>query len=192
MYGRFIANSTGRPSSGSFMASSIIEDAYSTYAQRAALIQEFYGPDPNKKDAIMKHLMETLTGCLEKGTIGFSIVHRGLLEYFSHADAKGIQEMVDVMKEQAVEMLHTKEGAQVAMLCLLHASPKDRKAMLKTMKPFVVKICKEEYGHLVMLRMFDVLDDTVLMSKAILAEIIKEMEDIAKDKFGRRVILYLL
>jgi len=94
-------------------ASSIIEDAYSTYAssaQRAALIQEFYGPEyrlfkvedkktlteileqnPSKRDNIMKHLMETLTGCLEKGTIGFSIVHRGLLEYFLHADAKGIQ-----------------------------------------------------------------------------------------------------
>ncbi|KAF9170161.1 pumilio domain member 6 [Mortierella sp. AD011] len=195
-------------------ASSIIEDAYSVYAnsaQRAALIQEFYGPEfrlfkvedkktlteileqnPAKKANIMKHLMETLTGCLEKGTIGFSIVHRGLLEYFEHADAKGIQEMLDVMKEQAVEMLHTKEGAQVAMLCLLYATPKDRKAMLKTMKPFVVKICKEEYGHMVMLRMFDVVDDTVLMSKAIIAEIVKEMEDIAKDKFGRRVILYLL
>ncbi|KAF9352865.1 pumilio domain member 6 [Mortierella sp. AD094] len=195
-------------------ASSIIEDAYSIYAnsaQRAALIQEFYGPEfrlfkvedkktlteileqnPAKKENIMKHLMETLTGCLEKGTIGFSIVHRGLLEYFEHADAKGIQEMLDVMKEQAVEMLHTKEGAQVAMLCLLYATPKDRKAMLKTMKPFVVKICKEEYGHMVMLRMFDVVDDTVLMSKAIIAEIVKEMEDIAKDKFGRRVILYLL
>ncbi|KAF9914975.1 pumilio domain member 6 [Lobosporangium transversale] len=195
-------------------ASSIIEDAYSIYAnsaQRAALIQEFYGPEyrlfktgdkktlseileqnPAKKDTIMKHLMETLTGCLEKGTIGLSIVHRGLLEYFEHADAKGIQEMLDLMKEQAVEMLHTKEGAQVAMYCLLYATPKDRKAMLKTMKPFVVKICKEEYGHMVMLRMFDVVDDTVLMSKAILAEIIKEMEDIAKDKFGRRVILYLL
>ncbi|KAF9947509.1 pumilio domain member 6 [Mortierella alpina] len=195
-------------------ASSIIEDAYSTYAnsaQKAALIQEFYGPEfrlfksedkktlteileqnPAKKDNIMKHLMETLTGCMEKGTVGFSIVHRGLLEYFEHADAKGIQEMLDAMKEQAVEILHTKEGAQVAMLCLLHASPKDRKAMLKTMKPFVVKICKEEYGHMVMLRMFDVVDDTVLMSKAILAEIVKEMEDIAKDKYGRRVILYLL
>ncbi|KAI7823222.1 armadillo-type protein, partial [Gamsiella multidivaricata] len=195
-------------------ASTIIEDAYSIYAnsaQRAALIQEFYGPEfrlfkvedkktlteileqnPAKKENIMKHLMETLQGCLEKGTIGFSIVHRGLLEYFEHANAKGIQEMLDVMKEQAVEILHTKEGAQVAMLCLLYATPKDRKAMLKTMKPFVVKICKEEYGHMVMLRMFDVVDDTVLMSKAILAEIIKEMEDIAKDKFGRRVILYLL
>ncbi|KAG0344803.1 pumilio domain member 6 [Podila humilis] len=195
-------------------ASGIIEDAYSTYAnsaQRAALIQEFYGPEfrlfkvedkktlsqileqnPSKRENIMKHLLTTLTGCMEKGTVGLSVVHRGLLEYFEHADAKGIQEMLDVMKEQAVEILHTKEGAQVAMFCLLYASPKDRKAMLKTMKPFVVKICKEEYGHMVMLRMFDVVDDTVLMSKAILTEIVKEMEDIAKDKYGRRVILYLL
>ncbi|KAG0317763.1 pumilio domain member 6 [Dissophora globulifera] len=195
-------------------ASSVVEDAFSSYAnatQKAALIQEFYGPeyrlfksenkkslkeileqDPSKKDKILKYLMETVTGCLEKGTIQFSIVHRALLEYFENADAKGIQEMMEVMKEQAVEMLHTKEGAQVAMQCLLYATPKDRKAMLKTMKPFVIKICKEEYGHMVMLRMFDVVDDTVLMSKAILAEIIKELEDIVKDKFGRRVILYLL
>ncbi|KAF9582588.1 pumilio domain member 6 [Lunasporangiospora selenospora] len=195
-------------------AASVIEDAYSNYAnagQRNGLIQEFYGPEfrifknddkktlteilethPAKKDSIMKHLMETLTACLEKGTVGYSIVHRGLLEYFEHADAKGIQEMLEVMKEQAVEMLHTKEGAQVAMLCLLYATPKDRKAMLKSMKPFVVKICKEEYGHMVMLRMFDVVDDTVLMSKAIIAEITKELVDIANDKFGRRVILYLL
>ncbi|KAG0232515.1 pumilio domain member 6 [Actinomortierella wolfii] len=195
-------------------ASEIIEDAYSSYAnaaQRTALIQEFYGPEfrvfkvddkkslseilehsPAKKPTIMKHLLETLTGCMEKGTIGFSIVHRVMLEYFEHADAKEIQDMLDIMKEQAVEMLHTKEGAQVAMFCLLHATPKDRKAILKSMKPYVHKICKEEYGHMVMLRLFDVVDDTVLVNKAILSEIVKEMEDIAKDKFGRRVILYLL
>ncbi|KAG0262379.1 pumilio domain member 6 [Actinomortierella ambigua] len=195
-------------------ASEIIEDAYATYAnaaQRTALVQEFYGPEfrvfkvddkktlseilehsPAKKESIMKHLLETLTGCMEKGTIGFSIVHRVLLEYFEHASAKEIQDMLDVMKEQAVEMLHTKEGAQVAMFCLMHATPKDRKAMLKTIKPYVLKICKEEYGHMVMLRLFDVVDDTVLVNKAIVSEIVKEMSDIAKDKFGRRVILYLL
>lgn len=102
-------------------ASEIIEDAYSTYAnsaQRAALIQEFYGPEfrlfkiedkktlseileqnPTKKDNIMKHLLDTLTGCMEKGTVGFSIVHRGLLEYFEHADAKGIQVRNDLLSE---------------------------------------------------------------------------------------------
>ena len=40
--------------------------------------------------------------------------------------------------------------------------------MLKAMKDYVEKICCEEYGHLVLLRAFDVVDDTVAVSKCIL------------------------
>ena len=40
--------------------------------------------------------------------------------------------------------------------------------MIKSMKTYVAKICKEEYGHMVLLAMFDVVDDTKLVSKAIL------------------------
>ena len=36
------------------------------------------------------------------------------------------------------------------------------------MKSYVVKICKEEHGHMVLLALFDVVDDTKLVSKAIL------------------------
>ena len=44
----------------------------------------------------------------------------------------------------------------------------DRKIMIKSMKTHVVKICTEEYPHLVMLAMFDAVDDTKLVQKAIL------------------------
>ena len=40
--------------------------------------------------------------------------------------------------------------------------------MIKSMKTHVVKICTEEYPHLVMLAMFDAVDDTKLVQKAIL------------------------
>jgi len=40
--------------------------------------------------------------------------------------------------------------------------------MLKAMKDYVEKICCEEYGHLVLLRAFDVVDDTVAVSKYII------------------------
>ncbi|RUP51862.1 hypothetical protein BC936DRAFT_145038 [Jimgerdemannia flammicorona] len=188
---------------------------FSTAAQRFALISEFYGPEftlfnkpakgqtqqtleevfqaqPEKKDGILKHLSETLTGTLDKGTLGHSIVHRALLEYLTYADEKGVQNMVDLLKEQLQEIIHTKEGAQVAMLCLSYATAKDRKLMIKSIKPFLTKICNDEYGHLVLLRLFDVVDDTVLVGKAVLGEISKTLEDLVKDKFGRRVILYLL
>ncbi|KAL1918605.1 uncharacterized protein VTP21DRAFT_2627 [Calcarisporiella thermophila] len=197
-------------------ASWVIEEAYSSYAsaeQRTSLLQEFYGPEfalfkssnkktkslgellrdqPAKKPAILKHLKETLSGVLDKGTIGHSIVHRGLLDYMSHADEKAIADMVEVVREQCVEILHTREGSQVTMLCLLHGTPKDRKFIVRSMKPFVVKICKEEYGHITLLRMFDVVDDTVLVGKNILSEITKNIEEIANDKYGKRVLLYLL
>jgi pumilio family protein 6 len=44
----------------------------------------------------------------------------------------------------------------------------DRKVIVKSFKTFVAKICKDEYGHLVMLALFDSVDDTKLIQKAIL------------------------
>ena len=47
-------------------------------------------------------------------------------------------------------------------------SLQDRKVIVKSMKTYVVKICKEDYGHLVLLALFDSMDDTKLLQKAIL------------------------
>jgi pumilio family protein 6 len=131
-------------------ASSCIETFYSQYAnaqQRKSLLAEFYGPEftlfskhnkdnnvksidefleehPEKKDAILRYMSETLSGCTDKGTIGNSIIHKALYEYFIRADEKGIHNMMEHLKDQLAEIIHTKEGAQVAMLCIAYASPK--------------------------------------------------------------------
>jgi len=44
----------------------------------------------------------------------------------------------------------------------------DRKVILKSMKSLVVKIATEEFGHLVLLAAFDVVDDTKFVQKVIL------------------------
>ena len=64
--------------------------------------------------------------------------------------------------------------------------------MLKSFKTYVAKICKEENGHLVMMAIFDCVDDTVLVKKVILSELLANMADLCSDPFGRRVLLYLL
>ncbi|KAK9767790.1 Pumilio y domain member 6 [Basidiobolus ranarum] len=195
-------------------ASEIIEEAFGQFAnsaQRHALVEEFYGSEfalfksaekkslddilkekPEKKETILKHLFETVSDILDKGTINHSIVHRAMYEYLTHTDASGVQEMIALIKEQVAEILHTKDGAQVAMLCLLYATPKDRKVIVKSFKPFVQKICQEEFGHMVFLRLFDVIDDTVLVTKNIISEICNALDEIVDDKYGRRVVLYLL
>lgn len=35
-----------------------------------------------------------------------------------------LQNMMEQLKDQLAEIVHTKEGSQVAMLCIAHASPK--------------------------------------------------------------------
>ena len=45
----------------------------------------------------------------------------------------------------------------------------DRKVIVKSFKPYVKKICMEEYGHVVMMGVFDSVDDTVLVKKNLLS-----------------------
>jgi hypothetical protein len=44
----------------------------------------------------------------------------------------------------------------------------NRKAIIKSFKTYSVKICKEEFGHMVMLALFDSVDDTKIVQKIIL------------------------
>lgn len=95
-------------------------------------------------------------------------------------------------RDNLQEILHTREGSKVAMICISYASPKDRKAIVKNFKQYLVKIAQDEYGHLVLIRLLDVMDDTVLVNKAVINELCKNATDLFADKFGRRVFLYIL
>lgn len=68
----------------------------------------------------------------------------------------------------------------------------DRKAILKSFRSYVGKISREEFGHLVLFSIFDTVDDTKLVSRIILEEVAKDIDDLAKDAYGRKVLLYLL
>ncbi|KAI9486076.1 MAG: armadillo-type protein [Benjaminiella poitrasii] len=196
-------------------AATVIETFYSQYAnaaQRNELLAEFYGPEmtlfntnggaktldellkafPDKKDPILRYMAEMLQGCFDKGTIVNSIVHKALYQYLTLTDDKGREAMLGHLKELLQEIVHTREGAWSAMICLSIASPKDRKTIIKAFKPYLVKIASDEYGYLVLLRLLDVTDDTVLVSKAVLGELSKHANELFADKFGRRFFLYIL
>jgi len=196
------------------VAADILEELYSKYAnsvQRISLTEEFYGPEyavykvstgesfehmianePEKKEAVLDFMKTQFVTLCQKDLITHSITHKALLDFFKHANTEQKMEVHEVLKEQVVNILHTKEGARLAMNCLWLGTKKDRKAILKSFKTFVGKICKEEFGHLVMLCLFDVFDDTVLVKKAIFPEIIADLEEMIANQYGRKVILYLL
>ncbi|CAO3643831.1 unnamed protein product [Cunninghamella echinulata] len=196
-------------------ASTVIEGFYaqfSTAAQRQILLASFYGPEmtlfnqgggaqtleslfealPAKKQPVLNFMQETLKGCLDKGTLVHSIVHKALLEYFTYADEKGKMDLLSLLRDSLQDIVHTREGSRVAMICISSATPKDKKAIIKSFKPFLTKIAQDEYGYLVLLRLLDDTDDTVLVSKAIISELCKNAKELVSDKFGRRVFLYIL
>lgn len=54
----------------------------------------------------------------------FSLIHRVFLEYLSNCSASERSDMIEVLGEHLVHMVHTRDGAQVAMECIWHSSAK--------------------------------------------------------------------
>ncbi|KAL2915998.1 Pumilio y domain member 6 [Polyrhizophydium stewartii] len=223
-------------------ASLILDEAYSQFAnaqQRAALMEEFYGPEfavfkslgdkrtlqsllesqPEKKPSILRHLRQALDSVLQKGSFSLArtpILHRAIFEYLTYAEPKVSKDMIELLKDHLVHILHTRDGARVAQYCILHATPKDRKHIIKTFKGFVHGIAKEQYGHAVLLSCFECIDDTVLVAKSLITELLnpavaaagesgagaaaaaaaaagtQSVSELLRDRYGSRVVLFLL
>ncbi|XP_029301201.1 pumilio homolog 3 [Cottoperca gobio] len=196
-------------------ASSIIEYAYNdkaVLAQRLMLTEGLYGntftvcksgvcntiekvaeANPDKLNNIIDEMKQILTPMAQKEqVIKHSLVHKVFLDYFLFAPDKPRTEMIESIREAVVYMAHTHDGARVAMHCLWFGTAKDRKVIIKTMKTFMVKFATGEFGHLVLLAMFDCVDDTKLVKQAVLSEILLSLDEVIGNKYGKKVLLYLL
>ncbi|KAI5934379.1 Pumilio3 [Manis javanica] len=196
-------------------ASAIVEYAYNDKAileQRNMLAEELYGNtfqlyksadhptldkvlevQPEKLELIMDEMKQILTPMAQKeAVIKHSLVHKVFLDYFTYAPPKLRSEMIEAIREAVVYLAHTHDGARVAMHCLWHGTPKDRKVIVKTMKSYVENVANGQYSHLVLLAAFDCIDDTKLVKQIIISEIISSLPNIVNDKYGRKVLLYLL
>ncbi|XP_075453256.1 pumilio homolog 3 isoform X2 [Ascaphus truei] len=196
-------------------ASYIVEYAYNHKAileQRNTLCEELYGntfrffksadhpslekvleAKPEKKESILEEMKQILTPLAQKeAVIKHSLVHKVFLDFFSHATPKIRSEMIEAIRESVIYMMHTHDGARVGMHCVWHGTPKDRKVIVKTLKTFVEKMATGEFSHLVLLAMFDCIDDTKLVKQLIISELISSLPNLMDDKYGRKVLLYLL
>ena len=61
---------------------------------------------------------------LVRETLKHSIVHKPLLDYLLMASEDGRVEMIEMIRERLVELLHTKEGSRVAMHCVWYGTTK--------------------------------------------------------------------
>ncbi|ELW64500.1 hypothetical protein TREES_T100006624 [Tupaia chinensis] len=195
-------------------ASAIVEYSYNDKAileQRNMLTEELYGntfqlyksadhptldkvleAKPEKLELIMDEMKQILTPMAQKkAVIKHSLVHQVFLN-FTLCTPKFRSELIEAIREAVIYLAHTHDGARVVMHCLWHGTPKDSKVIVKTMKTYVEKVANGQYSHLVLLAAFDCVDDTKLVSQIIISEIISSLPNIVADKYGRKVLLYLL
>jgi pumilio homology domain family member 6 len=93
-------------------------------------------------------------------------------EYMRLAPSDMLQDNVDsLIGEATLRMVHTHEGCRVGCMVAAYSTPKQRKKLVKSMKGLVLKMCLDEFAYIALIKILQVVDDTELVRKSIVAEI---------------------
>ncbi|KOS20724.1 Pumilio-like protein domain family member 6 [Escovopsis weberi] len=201
-----------------------------TKEQKALLLREWYGPEfslqemvknakpvadlkqiladePGKRGPIMKNLVSMINSLVQKKMTGFTMLHDAMLQYFlaTQPGTEEFSEFVEMVKgddsgDLLKNMAFTRSGSRLICLMLAYGTAKDRKVFLKAYKDTFHLMSGDQYGHLVILTAYDVIDDTKLTAKSIFPELLGEKEEdipqnivaAANNPFARITLLYLL
>ncbi|KZS89078.1 ARM repeat-containing protein, partial [Sistotremastrum niveocremeum HHB9708] len=202
-------------------------ELYANAADRTALVWDLYGKEvalfatQTKKslkdllaevdEARRKRVLEAVKDNIlnivnnpDKGAVTHAIFHRVILEYLTEIkylsdeeEEKLRREIFDSCYELLAEMVHTRDGSRVVREFIAQGSAKDRKAILKTLKPHVEKMCSVDEAQVVLFTALDVIDDTKLLSKSLIQPMTSTCPQLllpssASSAATRRSILYLL
>jgi pumilio family protein 6 len=160
------------------------------------------GVDIERRRRVLSALNENLTTIFnnpDKGAITHAIVHRALWEYLGALEAlpeeekeKMRRDMFETCQEVLAEMVHTKDGSRVVREFLAYGTAKDRKQILKVVKPHIERMCLDDEAQNVLFTALDVTDDTKLLAKSVVAEIVNSAPKLYTSVQGRRALLYLI
>ena len=159
-----------------------------TLVSLAALFEK----DPLCKPRVLRRLEIVLSKAARKGLALTALVQRGGAELLEHGDSNQRTELVGALRDQAVHMMHTRDGARIACGCLRYGDAKDRKALLKALKGYAARAAQDPHGALVVCTALECVDDTVLLNKGVLAELVAELPVLAMHPHGALPLLQLL
>lgn len=163
--------------------------------------------EPSKRGPIMKGLFGMINALVQKKMTGFTMLHDAMMQYFlaTQPGSEEFNQLADLLKDdEAGDLLKnlafTRSGAKLVSLLLAYGSAKDRKVLLRSYKDTFLMMAGDDYGHVIILTAYDVIDDTKLTSKYIFPELLGEGDETmaqnvvgaANNPNGRTTLLYLL
>lgn len=147
---------------------------------------------PEQHLALTDHLREATNKAVDKELLGVDIVHLIFQAYTEVANEGALKDLADKCMAGAPYLLSSKAGAEALLRLLGVANAKHRKAFCRDLKGKFVALAMNSVDYLVMMRLAFTVDDTVLLSKTMFAEWAPELESICFDKYGHKVLAWIL
>ncbi|CAE7433714.1 PUF6 [Symbiodinium natans] len=141
---------------------------------------------------IAQHLEEAVEKAIEKELLGHDIVHLLFQAVCEVASDAQLTQLAEQSMDGAAYLLSSKPGAEALLRLLGVANAKQRKAFCKDLKGKFAALAMNAVDYVVMIRLATTIDDTVMLSKTMLAEWIKEMAELCFDKYGHKVLAWIL
>jgi pumilio homology domain family member 6 len=160
-------------------------------------IKTYLRKNPDKKDGILGDMRKLLNKQIGKGIHHLEFSQTFLAEYFDlsnelNESMANLEDMFPSLIEGTLQLASTTPGITVMINVLTHGNAKIRKQILKQLRGRGNDVGKHPNGYLLILKIFDCVDDTVLVRKAILNDLIKAVEELILDANGCKLILHLL
>ncbi|CCA67395.1 hypothetical protein PIIN_01226 [Serendipita indica DSM 11827] len=148
----------------------------------------------------VKENLQSIFENSDKGAVSNAIVHSALWEYLSELERlndkaeseRRRQEIYEICEDSVAEMVHTRNGSQSVRYFLAYGSAKNRKQIVKLLKPHLERICLDSEAQLVLFTLLEVTDDTKMISKSVLGDLAALTPKLYADSNGRRALLYPL
>ncbi|KAL0577745.1 Pumilio y domain member 6 [Marasmius crinis-equi] len=150
--------------------------------------------------AALKEALDSIFNNPDKGAVTHAIVHRALWEYLAAVNEspeeseqeKLRKEIFESCQDIIPEMVHTKDGSRAVRELIARGSAKDRKQILKALKPHIERMCLDDEAQMVLFTAIDVIDDTKLVHKSVVTQMTESASTLVPTPQGRRALFYLL
>lgn len=153
---------------------------------------------PTRRIKVLARLHELLLTLVQKECLQSQLALHLLCEFVAHASEKARADVLATsasLCEQIAEAGAGRPGELALVHMLSYGGAKVRKDVMKGLKGLWFELAMREHGHRAAMRCLDVVDDTTLLRKMVLADLIGEpqrLHELATSKHGRRVLLHVL
>ena len=148
--------------------------------------------------AVLAHLKQFVEKLSDKGILSLEFAHRLLHVYLTHCSKEDVQVVIPYVMNAFEHMVETQGGVVCIRLAVRAADAKQRKKLVRLFRGRVVGMCDHPYAYRVLLEVLNVVDDTVLLKKVILNELLSAPAESLVRMIngscgtGRRILMHIL